>query len=730
MLRIPARTFLSLDPRAALLGMVLTMGVLGCVSWGVMTALDYGDTLRRAEQDTLRAAVVLERHARAVIEPRLDALHRVVTRLRGRDRQSFSEAALREALAAPDGALAVVDGDGHTVFGASITLDDGGADGGVVGRRATAEGEGADIGSAGGVLAATGRFNGADALILGERVTGADGRGWGAVLVAVPLPSLSAVLDASDGATDARSPRSAGLYRLDGGMLAGRGAAALGALPPPEAGAAPVSTDWLLEGRAHVLGWQRLAGLPVLAAVATPREEILSAWRARLERGAMVAGASLLALFGLGTLGWESLKRERDARRALADANARLEQRVAERTADLRTLNQKLVAALAEKERANQAKARFLSAANHDLRQPFQALRLFHHLLSERLNEPRAVTIAEKMGEALESGEKLLHALLEVATLDAGVVKPKITAVPVAGVLEPVVAEFREAAAAKGLEVRVRPGGALVRTDPVLLTRMLRDLVGNAVAYTGSGGILVACRTRGQWLRIEVWDTGPGIAPEHLDAIFEDFVQLGNPERDRSRGLGLGLAKVRRKAALLGHTVDVRSRPGHGSVFAVTVPVAAAEPIADATAGVSGAEATAGAPRVILVVEDDPVQRQGVQLLLETWGHTVTTAADGAAALERLRTAPRLPDVIVTDFRLPGPLTGVQVVTRAGELAGWPVPGIIVTGDTAPERIREAVATGCRLLHKPFTPELLRDALAALGRAEGSPARAERLTAA
>ncbi|HEY0832347.1 MAG TPA: response regulator, partial [Azospirillum sp.] len=157
---------------------------------------------------------------------------------------------------------------------------------------------------------------------------------------------------------------------------------------------------------------------------------------------------------------------------------------------------------------------------------------------------------------------------------------------------------------------------------------------------------------------------------------------------------------------------------------------AAAEAVADTTGGGAAGEAKAGAPRRILVVEDDPVQRQGVQLLLESWGHTVTAAADGPAALECLRGAPRPPDAVVTDFRLPGPLTGVQVVTRIGELAGRPVPGIILTGDTAPERIREAVATGCRLLHKPFTPDLLRDALAALGKADVTPARAVRQTAA
>ncbi|HYH37812.1 MAG TPA: ATP-binding protein, partial [Azospirillum sp.] len=598
---------------------------------------------------------------------------------------------------APPGTLAIVDSDGSGAFGPTILFD---------GPAARAL-DRVDDGS--GLLAGAGSVDGVPALVLGRRVRGPDGAREGAVLVALPTAALSAVLNALDG-----PQRHAGLYRPDGGLIAGSGVAALGPLRPADGAAAQVAESWSAGGREHVLAWRRVGPLPVLAVVAVPRDAVLAPWRSRLERGVLVTGASLLALLGLAALGWGSLRREELAMKALAEANARLEQRVEERTSDLRALNQKLVAALAEKERAHQAKARFLSAANHDLRQPFQALRLFHHLLNERLKDPREKAIADKMGDALESGEKLLHALLEVATLDAGVVRPNIGAVSVTSLLEEAAAEFRPAAAAKGLELRVHACGCAVRSDPVLLSRMLRDLVGNAVSYTREGGILIGCRRRGQWLRIEVWDTGAGIAAEHLDSIFEDFVQLGNPERDRSQGLGLGLAKVRRKAALLGHAVEVRSRPGHGSVFAVMVPVAAPESVAEPAPAPAGTETAPPAERLILVVEDDPVQRSGVQLLLEGWGHRVITAADGFSALERVRGAGRAPDVVVTDFRLPGPMTGVQVVTRVGEAVGHPVPGIILTGDTAPERIREAVATGCRLLHKPFSPDLLRDALGAI----------------
>ena len=714
MIRLSVNALLNFHPKAILAAIVLAMTLLGGVAWGALSLADYVNTLDRAEQGTRQAAAFLEGHGDAVLDGGAMALERVADRLKDGGLASLADSALGEALwASRFGPLTIVDTRGRVVFGPTVHPD-----GGMTKVFDDPEGE-----QTGGLGLLHGRVDGVDSILMIRRVTGLGGSVEGAVLLALPASSLHTVLDVfNDGRHGV-----AGLYRLDGERLAGIGAASLGPLPALEPGGESGDTDWTVgghgAGQGMVIGLKRMRDFPAVTAVALPRSVVLAPWSSRLQHGFMMVGVSVVALIGLASLGWASLRREAAARDALRDANARLEQRVEERTADLRSLNQKLVRALAEKERANQAKSRFLSAANHDLRQPFQALRLFHHLLMERLKDSRERSIAEKMGEALDSGEKLLHALLEVATLDAGVVRPNIADVSIATVLNGVASEFRGLAADKRLDLRVRGCDAMVRTDATLLTRMLGDLLRNAIAYTPAGGVVVGCRRRGQWLRIEVWDTGSGIAAEHLDAIFEDFVQLGNPERDRRRGLGLGLSKVRRKAALLGHAVEVRSRLGQGSVFSVMVPLAASESRADpARAPAAAGRAEDRPARLILIVEDDPVQSAGMRLLLESWGHDVLTADDGPAALAALRAAPRCPDVILSDFRLPGPLTGAQTIIRAGEQEGRPIPGIILTGDTAPERIREAVAAGCRLLHKPVTPDVLRDALNALG-AERMPVR-------
>ncbi|MGR0186565.1 hybrid sensor histidine kinase/response regulator [Azospirillum aestuarii] len=716
MIRLSVNALLNFHPKAILAAIVLVMTLLGGAAWGALSLVDYVSTLDRAERGTRQAAAFLEGHADAVLDGGAAVLARVSERLEEGGLAALPDSALGEALAASrSGALSILDAEGRTVFGPSIHPD-----GGIASLFQ---------GAGGGLELLHGQVDGLDSILMVRRILGRGGALEGAVLLALPSSSLHTIPDVfSDGRYSV-----AGLFRLDGTRLAGMGGAGIGRLPALEPGAESGERDWTIGGKGGgdgvVIGLKRMRDFPAVAAVALPRAVVLEPWSSRLQHGFTMVGVSVVALFGLAALGWASLRREAAARDALRDANARLEQRVEERTADLRSLNQRLVRALAEKERANQAKARFLSAANHDLRQPFQALRLFHHLLMERLKESRERSIAEKMGEALDSGEKLLHALLEVATLDAGVVRPNIAEVSIATVLDGVAAEFRGLAADKRLDLRVRACDAMVRTDATLLTRMLGDLLRNAIAYTPAGGVVVGCRRRGQWLRIEVWDTGPGIAAEHLDAIFEDFVQLGNPERDRRRGLGLGLPKVRRKAALLGHAVEVRSRPGQGSVFSVMVPLAASESRMDAAAPAPAGRAEDFAARLILIVEDDPVQSAGMQLLLESWGHDVLVAADGPAALATLRAAPRCPDVILSDFRLPGPLTGAETVTRAAEQEGRPIPGIILTGDTGPERIREAVAAGCRLLHKPVTPDVLRDALNALG-AERVPVRQSQPSAA
>ncbi|WP_247875496.1 hybrid sensor histidine kinase/response regulator [Azospirillum sp. TSH100] len=714
------------SPRTLVAFLCALLALLGTASWATVTALDYRDTLERAESDAREAAILFDSHARGVLEASVALLQQVAGRMDGRGLNSWGERTLPEAMAVErSGRLTLLGADGSAIYGAPVAFAEPETSDGLslLVRPLPPEEERQ-------ILPAFGHVAGQPAILLARRIHTAAGVFDGAVLVAVPVAVLEPVLKAFSDA----SARSVGLYRPDGIRLAGLGAPSLGPLPRLEEGGIRIDANWLVSGKPSILGVKRMITLPILSAVTIPRSTVLAPWYARMERGLAVVVAGVAALAGLSLLGAASLGREAQARQALTEANAQLEQanvqleqRVEERTAALSALNVKLSRALEEKERANQAKGRFLSAANHDLRQPFQALRLFHHILMERLADTRDRGIAEKMGEALDAGEKLLHALLEVATLDAGVVRPQLADVPVSAVFEDLLAEFRGLAAEKGLVLRAMPTRMVIRTDRTLLTRMLGDLVRNAIRFTDRGRVTIGCRhqgnRQGRWLRIEVWDTGTGIPPDQLDNIFEDFVQLGNPERDRRQGLGLGLAKVRRKAALLGHTVEVRSRQGRGSVFAIGVPVVGTERLSSPVA-VPDIDPVMAGDRLILVVEDDPIQRDAVRLLLESWDYRVVAADEGENALALfggMKTQDGAtaadepaPDLIVSDFRLPGRLTGVQTVAKVGERLGRPVPGLILTGDTAPERIREAVATGCRLLHKPVSPEELRDAIAAI----------------
>jgi len=236
-------------------------------------------------------------------------------------------------------------------------------------------------------------------------------------------------------------------------------------------------------------------------------------------------------------------------------------------------IRQALAEAHAEAERANQAKSRFLAAASHDLRQPFQAMSLFHHILTARLTEPKQKEVADKLGEALAAGNTLLNTLLDTSALEAGNVKPRPVVCSIQEITDRLAREFTEQAAGKGLTLRMVPTSAVVFSDPVLLERMVRNLLVNALRYTGQGRILLGCRHCGDRLLVEVWDTGPGIPADQLQRIFDDFYRCGTDQRDSGGGLGLGLSIVRRTAHILGHQIDVRSRVGKGTVFSLSVPL-------------------------------------------------------------------------------------------------------------------------------------------------------------
>lgn len=356
----------------------------------------------------------------------------------------------------------------------------------------------------------------------------------------------------------------------------------------------------------------------------------------------------------------------------------------------------------AEIERAGAAKSRFLASASHDLRQPFQAMRLFLEVLQMQITDDKARQTAGLLGNAMAAGEKLLNALLDISTLDAGTVKPNPQVFDLDDLLAGLVEEFRPQAEEKGLVLKAHLFPALVRSDPVLLERIFRNLVSNAIRYTRQGKVLLAMRRRSNRVRVEVWDTGFGIPAAQIEAIFDEFHQLENPARDPNRGLGLGLAIVRRLSALLKAPVDVHSRVGRGSVFAVSLePAEPDEPNRreeprHAAGSLSGT--------TVLAVDDDPMVLTGLQLSLEGWGCTVVPAGDIRDVFVRLDQLDGPPDVILTDLRLPNKVTGFDVIDRVRKLYGREIPAIVLTGETGQAELTEGQRRHCSFLHKPLHP--------------------------
>ncbi|AWJ87507.1 hybrid sensor histidine kinase/response regulator (plasmid) [Azospirillum sp. TSH58] len=367
-----------------------------------------------------------------------------------------------------------------------------------------------------------------------------------------------------------------------------------------------------------------------------------------------------------------------------------------------------LRASKAEADRANVAKSKFLAAASHDLRQPVQAMMLFQSALAERLDGHPAAPLLDSMGLAMDGLRMLLDSLLDVSKLDAGLIVPQLQDLAIGPIIEQLGAEYHPQAKAKGLRLRVVPCTLTVRSDPALLMRILRNLVENALRYTERGGLLIGCRRRGDRLRIEVMDSGIGIPSNQHEEIFEEFYQVGNQERDRSKGLGLGLAVVRRLARLLGHTVHLRSRTGAGSAFCVDVPLITRN--ATRSEPVEARLVTGDGRGMILVIDDEPLIRHGLQAMLEGWGYRVLTAGSIEDAVRHVESG-EWPSAILADYRLRDGKTGLDAIRAVCERLRTPVPATIITGDTAPERLAEARAGGHTLLHKPIAAHELRNAV-------------------
>jgi len=382
------------------------------------------------------------------------------------------------------------------------------------------------------------------------------------------------------------------------------------------------------------------------------------------------------------------------AEESLRRAQIELERKVAERTQEL--------------EFANAAKSRFLAMASHDLRQPLHALGLFVAQLRTPLKSAERTKTIERVDATRKEMNEMFNSLLDMSRLDAGILTPKITEFPIARLLQKIETAFDQATREKGLRLRVRRSDAWVRSDAMLLERILLNLVSNAVRYTLRGGTIVGCRRRGEMLRIEVWDSGPGIPEDQKQNIFGEFFQLTAPERNRYGGLGLGLAIVHRLRLLLNHQIDLASTVGRGSRFAILVPMAderitSTEPVDSPHPAAFAVEG-----KVILVIADAPIVQEGTGGLLGKWGYSVLTAGSDEASLIRLAERQQRPDLIISDYHLASGKTGIRAIEQINAAFGSSIPAILISGDTAPEPLRDAKDRGYILLHKPVDPMRLR----------------------
>jgi two-component system, chemotaxis family, CheB/CheR fusion protein len=364
-----------------------------------------------------------------------------------------------------------------------------------------------------------------------------------------------------------------------------------------------------------------------------------------------------------------------------------------------------LGAAKQQAELANVAKSRFLAAASHDLRQPLQTLSLLQGLLAKTVEGERVQKLVARLDETLGAISGMLNTLLDINQIEAGTVRAEMVSFPINDLLDRLRDEFTYHAQAKRLALRVVLCGLSIQSDPRLLEQMIRNLLSNALKYTKRGKVLLGCRRRDGMLSIEIWDTGVGIPDEELQAIFEEYHQLDNAARERSRGLGLGLSIVQRLGNLLGYRVRVRSHLGKGSVFAIEVmlpPSGTAPQLEHRRHGIDdGIVESVRRTGLILVVEDDPEVCALLELLLKDEGHRAATAPDGIAALELVARGTVRPDLILADYNLPNGMNGLQVTAKLRETLHRQIPVIILTGDISTGTLRDIALQNCVQLNKP-----------------------------
>jgi signal transduction histidine kinase/CheY-like chemotaxis protein len=402
-----------------------------------------------------------------------------------------------------------------------------------------------------------------------------------------------------------------------------------------------------------------------------------------------------------------------EAAAALSEAQRMLQSRISEATAELARKNEQL-------ELASQAKTRLLAAASHDLRQPLHALTLFSDGLANGETDPLRLQRIIHIRECVESLDRLFSELLNLSQLDAGVLQPQWSDFPLDRLFDEISRNFRAVAEQQNLRLVVRKTDAWVRCDYVMLSRILNNLVSNSLRHTAEGGLLIGARRRGRSIRIDVWDTGIGIAPQHQERVFEEFYQV-DPQRSNgaTRGMGLGLATVQRLAALLNTRVELSSVPRKGTCVRVLVRAVAPSPEPVGSPALLGA-APEELPSLeglrVLVVDDERTILEGLQVVLGNWGAEVMAAQTRAEALALADAWPGPPDVVVSDLLLQGGDNGLDVLAaleRHPRGIGPETARLLVTGETKPERLREVANAGVTVLYKPVSPRALRQAIAA-----------------
>ncbi len=361
---------------------------------------------------------------------------------------------------------------------------------------------------------------------------------------------------------------------------------------------------------------------------------------------------------------------------------------------------------------ASKDKSRFLAAASHDLRQPLHALSFFGSTLEKRMANSPDLPLIFNMMRSIEALDKSFNAILDVSKLDAQAVEPHLQLFPLRDLFRRLQMSFGGQAEEGGLQLRFKPGGKVIKSDPQLLERALANLVQNGLRYCRSGGgVVVLARNWRGGTNIEVWDSGIGIPEAELPKIFGEFYQVANPERDRNKGLGIGLAIVSRLTLLLDHTLTVQSRVGQGSLFRIWIKGSDLEQLDEFTVGSDTVPTRIDDIRTILFIDDEEAIRTSVSDLLRQWGYTVLATATVDEARRAALNHDAVIDVVISDLRLRGGEDGIRAIEQIRQVCGYTVPAVLVTGDTAPDQVQRIHESGHIVLFKPVRPKDLYDVL-------------------